>query len=58
LLLASGLLASDFLKGKAFCLFGCGSLLEGKIMGGRLLKGENELKGGLLKGKELLKDNC
>jgi hypothetical protein len=37
---------------------------EGKIncwresAGGRLLKGENELKGGLLKGKELLKENC
>jgi hypothetical protein len=27
--------------------------LEGKIAGGRLMKGENELKG-----KELLKENC
>jgi hypothetical protein len=32
--------------------------LEGRIAGGRLLKGEDEwLKGGLLKGKEL-KRNC
>jgi hypothetical protein len=30
-------------------------LLEGKIVGGRSLKGENELKGGLLKGKKIAK---
>jgi hypothetical protein len=33
-------------------------LLKGKSAGGRLLKGENELKEGLLKGKELWKENC
>jgi hypothetical protein len=44
------------LLGFDFWLFGCGRLLEVKIAGARLLKGENEwLKGGLLKGKELLK---
>jgi hypothetical protein len=32
---------------------------EERIAGRRLLKGENELlKGGLLKGKELVKRNC
>jgi hypothetical protein len=36
-----------------FWPFGCG-----RIAGGRLLKGENEcLKGGLLKGKDLLKES-
>jgi hypothetical protein len=50
--------ASGFLIRKAFWVFGCRRLLEGKIAGGTLLKGENELKGGLLKGKELLKENC
>jgi hypothetical protein len=34
-----------------FWFFGCGRLLEGRIAGERFLKGENELKGGLLKGK-------
>jgi hypothetical protein len=46
------------LEGKGFWLFGCRRLLEGKIGERRLLNGENELKGGLLKGKELLKGSC
>jgi hypothetical protein len=39
-------------------------IAEGKMncwresAGGRLLKGENESKGGFPKGKKLLKDNC
>jgi hypothetical protein len=36
----------DFLAFGLFWVFGCGRLLEGRIAGGRLLKGENEwLKG-------------